>query len=373
MFNSWKQFITWEKETKDTIDFKKSYVDVIGEKGDIVSGLFLAQIVYWYLPNKDGKSKLRIKKEGHYWIAKEKKEWYEEIRLTPANYRTAMKRLVEENLVVKKIFKFDSKTVTHIRLNIPEFLKRLNHVMKDREDQIDDDVSDFEEYIQDEINKETSPDSTSDMGYVESTHPEMLNQHIQKCRFNTSRHVESTRPLTENTEENTTKNTNIDSFHSSSSIDRKNTIHRETPTKKNDDDDENINKCNLLINENSCFQYLYHYLEKKKIANKDITQTIIKCSEKEITSFTKADLDKQWLRVIDQLEKGSITVFSKFFVNGLAMILKNKNIRKNHHDQVQRDQAKATERIRSRQQLRSNLYYDWLENNEEDFNESEDY
>ncbi|WP_079524958.1 MULTISPECIES: hypothetical protein [Halobacillus] len=148
--------------------------------------------------------------------------------------------------------------------------------------------------------------------------------------------------------------------NSSSSIDRDNTIHRESP-KKNIDDDENIKKLNLLFNENSSYQYLYDYLDNKKVNHRDIEDTIIKCSELEITSFTRADLDIQWQRVIEQLDKGSITVFSKFFAKGLAIIKKNKGIRKNHHEQVQRDQDEDVERKRARQQLRSTLYYNWLE------------
>jgi hypothetical protein len=225
MFTSWKSFITWEKETQDTIDFKKSYVDVIGEKGDIVSGLFLSQIVYWYLPNSEGKSKLRVKKDGHFWIAKEQQEWFDEIRLTAANYRTAMKKLQDEKLIVKKVYKFAGKNKTHIRLNVPEFLGRLNKIMKDRENEIDDEMLDFEDYIQEEIDKEMPagvPDQDekqddfdvemadepySDIRLVESTSSELLNQQVKDCGINKSRIVESTDSYTESTQETTQENT----------------------------------------------------------------------------------------------------------------------------------------------------------------------
>jgi len=44
------------------------YIDIAE---DIIAGLLLSQIVYWYLPSKqDGKPKLRVKKDGEYWLAK---------------------------------------------------------------------------------------------------------------------------------------------------------------------------------------------------------------------------------------------------------------------------------------------------------------
>ena len=50
-------FLTWEKTTWDTVDFKRIYVDMAGDR---VAGLMLSQLVYWcLLPNKNGKSKLQ--------------------------------------------------------------------------------------------------------------------------------------------------------------------------------------------------------------------------------------------------------------------------------------------------------------------------
>src|SRR5690606_34995070 len=84
--------------------------------GDLLAGLLLSQIIYWYLPNKSGDSKLRVKKEGHYWIAKSHDEWYEEIRFSRRNFDTAIKKLVQLNLIQKQIFRFSGTPTIHIRL-----------------------------------------------------------------------------------------------------------------------------------------------------------------------------------------------------------------------------------------------------------------
>lgn len=162
MFTSWNQFITWEKSTKDTIDVKKTYIDI---SGDFMAGVLLSQIIYWYLPNKEGKSKLRVKKNGHYWIAKKREDWYEEIRFTEANYKTAIKKLEKANLVVKERFKFDGTPTTHIRLNIMEFLTRLNEIMIKNQESLDDELRDFNEYL----NQEMAVEPLSHMDSVEST------------------------------------------------------------------------------------------------------------------------------------------------------------------------------------------------------------
>jgi len=43
------EFLSWELTTRDTIDFKKIYVDIAG---DLIAGLLLSQIIYWHLPSK---------------------------------------------------------------------------------------------------------------------------------------------------------------------------------------------------------------------------------------------------------------------------------------------------------------------------------
>lgn len=118
--DSFRDFLYWEKASRDTIDFKKIYVDMTG---DLLAGLLLSQIVFWHLPNKSGDSKLRVRKNGHYWIAKSHEEWYDEIRFSRYNFDTASKKLVQAGLIEKKVFKFNGTPMIHLRLIEEIFLK----------------------------------------------------------------------------------------------------------------------------------------------------------------------------------------------------------------------------------------------------------
>jgi hypothetical protein len=106
-------FLSWERTTRDTIDFKKIYVDMAG--GDLVAGLLLSQIVYWHLPGEHG-SKLRVRHGGHKWIAKADDDWYDEIRITGRQARRAAKILVKLGLVVKEVHRFNGTPTCHYRL-----------------------------------------------------------------------------------------------------------------------------------------------------------------------------------------------------------------------------------------------------------------
>ncbi len=77
----------------ETLSRQEDYVDMTG---DLLSGILLGQIVYWHLPSKDGRSKLRVQKEGKLWLAKGRADWYDEIRITPKQFDRAIKILVEQ-------------------------------------------------------------------------------------------------------------------------------------------------------------------------------------------------------------------------------------------------------------------------------------
>jgi hypothetical protein len=121
------RFIYWEQSSRDTIDFKKSYVDLAD---DLVAGLLLSQIVYWHLPSKEtGKTKLRVKKDGHLWIAKGREDWWEEIRITGKQFDRASNILAKKGLIEKKRFKFNSNPTVHVRLIWENFLPRLEDII----------------------------------------------------------------------------------------------------------------------------------------------------------------------------------------------------------------------------------------------------
>jgi hypothetical protein len=113
------EFLTWEKTTRDTVDFKRIYVDMAG---DLVAGLMLSQLVYWcLLPNERGESKLRVYRDGRHWVAKNRNNWRDEIRITPKQADRAIRVLVDAGLVVKKNSLFDGKRTTHLRIDWDTF------------------------------------------------------------------------------------------------------------------------------------------------------------------------------------------------------------------------------------------------------------
>lgn len=103
-----------------------AYVDIAE---DLIAGILLGQIVYWYMPNEQGRSKLRVKKEGTLWLAKGREDWRDEIRITPKQYDRAIKILVDKGFVEVKKFKFNGAPTNHIKLNTSEVTERVKSIL----------------------------------------------------------------------------------------------------------------------------------------------------------------------------------------------------------------------------------------------------
>lgn len=115
-----------EKDIKTRVEFLVSarcnhtqhmYIDITD---DLIQGTLLARILYWFAETKDHKSKVRIFKDGFFWIAKQRKDWWEEIRITERQYDKAIKGLKEKGFVVLAKYKFNSMPTIHIRPNYEE-------------------------------------------------------------------------------------------------------------------------------------------------------------------------------------------------------------------------------------------------------------
>ena len=115
--SQFNDFLAWEKASRDTIDFKKIYVDI---SGDLIAGLILSQIIYWFLPNKEGKTKLRVMKRGTLCLAKTRFEWWDEIRFKPTQVDKGLKILRKIGVIRTKIHRFNGTPTTHIFLFSPE-------------------------------------------------------------------------------------------------------------------------------------------------------------------------------------------------------------------------------------------------------------
>lgn len=47
------------------------YIDIAG---GLIEGTLLSRILYWFSEDKNKRRKVRIFKDGHYWIAKQRKD-----------------------------------------------------------------------------------------------------------------------------------------------------------------------------------------------------------------------------------------------------------------------------------------------------------
>ncbi|MBI4321874.1 MAG: hypothetical protein HY675_25550 [Chloroflexi bacterium] len=128
MFDSFNEFLLWERSSRDTVDVKRCYIDMAG---DLVTGVVLSQIVYYYLPGRDGGSKLRVEREGHLWLAKRRTDWWDECRVTAKQADRAILLLEKMGLVETRLWKFDGAPVTHVRLMTDRFLEILRQTVQD--------------------------------------------------------------------------------------------------------------------------------------------------------------------------------------------------------------------------------------------------
>lgn len=110
-----EEFMLWEKSSRDVIDVKRVYIDIAD---DLVSGILLSQIVYWFLPKDSGESKLTVFREDRYWIAKSRDDWWNECRITTKQFDRSSSLLEDLGFIQTRVFKFNGLAVKHISLNL---------------------------------------------------------------------------------------------------------------------------------------------------------------------------------------------------------------------------------------------------------------
>ena len=88
---------------------------------DVAAILMASQIFYWYRPGgKDLQSKLRVQRDGMWWIAKSYREWFDETGLSQEQARRATNVLKEAKIVEVKNFRFSGELTRHYRLTIAQ-------------------------------------------------------------------------------------------------------------------------------------------------------------------------------------------------------------------------------------------------------------
>lgn len=106
--------------------FNLTHHAAIDIAGDLVAGILLDRIMFWFAPSRTGESKLRVFKDGHYWLAKGRTDWEDEIKISPKQYDRAAKILVDLKLIFVDKFKFNGAPMIHIRPNYETYNKSLN-------------------------------------------------------------------------------------------------------------------------------------------------------------------------------------------------------------------------------------------------------
>lgn len=120
-------FLRWEAASRDSIDFKKTYVDIAG---DLNAGLMLSELLYWYLPSQGSdNNKLRVQRDGFQWVAVRRYQWWERTRLSPDQSDRALNILCGKGLVLKKRYKFAGEVTVHVRIIETAFLAAWEKVL----------------------------------------------------------------------------------------------------------------------------------------------------------------------------------------------------------------------------------------------------
>lgn len=106
----------WELEAQlQPLLLRREYVAVTG---GLASAILLSQLVFWFKPGKNGKPKLTIIREGKYWLAKTREDWFNECGLTLKMYRNAITDLVDLGLVEVRHWKFGNDRTSHYWLDL---------------------------------------------------------------------------------------------------------------------------------------------------------------------------------------------------------------------------------------------------------------
>lgn len=146
---TFSEFLQWARASDDVIAVRRVYIDMA--QGDLAAGVLLSQLVWWHTPSKHtNKTKLRVKKDGHFWVARRREDYWDDCRLGPRQFDRAAKILIEEGLIEKKVYKFNGEPTVHIRILQQPFMESLNintHIAFEEALDAEDDFIDDEQEL----------------------------------------------------------------------------------------------------------------------------------------------------------------------------------------------------------------------------------
>ena len=128
-------FLQWEAASRNVMVIKRCYIDVAG--GDLIAGILLSQILFYYLPTKQGESrKVTILHDGIYWLAKRREDWWKECRITAKQFDRASAVLESLGILRTKLYRFNGSPTVHLTPDFPRLLALLQPILPKEENPI---------------------------------------------------------------------------------------------------------------------------------------------------------------------------------------------------------------------------------------------
>ncbi len=103
---------------KDDVSVPKIYIDMVE---DYAAACVLDELLFWTLPKKNGRTSLRVFRNGSLWLAVRRSDWWDRKRLTERQADRAIDKLINLDLLEKDIFLFDGKPTVHLRMKMQNF------------------------------------------------------------------------------------------------------------------------------------------------------------------------------------------------------------------------------------------------------------
>ena len=96
---------------------------------DFTAGYVLSRLIYWHSDDKEGRPRLRVQKEGFFWVARTYEEWFNECYLTHDEIVRVYCILEDMGLIETRVFKFNGDPTIHIRIIEDAFMAAWNEAV----------------------------------------------------------------------------------------------------------------------------------------------------------------------------------------------------------------------------------------------------
>ncbi|MFA5034016.1 MAG: hypothetical protein WC614_13495 [bacterium] len=116
---------------KEGVWVQKIFVKITND--DLVAGILLSQIVSWYSPSKSGGTKLRVQRDGKFWLVKKRTDWFNECYISDKQYDRAIKILKKLDLLECRLIKFNGVPNVGIFLHKDVLLSNVNSYIQENE------------------------------------------------------------------------------------------------------------------------------------------------------------------------------------------------------------------------------------------------